>query len=93
VDEDGSVDFTSIQAAGAGAELDMYLGAGTPIQDAICGVGAGIRFMCMWGRMLWNVDVGKGSPEKFMRSQPFIHIGSCLNKHETVLCSNGEVIV
>jgi hypothetical protein len=32
-------------------------------------------------------------PEKFMRSPPFIHIGSCLNEHKTVLCFNREVII
>ena len=38
-------------AAGVGAELHVYPGAGTPIQDAIDGTGEGIRFICMPGRM------------------------------------------
>jgi len=29
------------------------------IQDATCGAGEGIRFMCMRGRMPGNVDVNK----------------------------------
>jgi hypothetical protein len=38
-------------------------------------------------------DGDKRLTKKFMRIQPFIHIGSCLNGHKTILCFNREVIV
>ena len=45
---------------GAGAEWDVYHGAGTPIQDAVDGAGeGGTIYVHAGGRMLWNVDVDK----------------------------------
>ncbi len=34
-------------------------GEGTPVQDATCGAGEGIRFTGMGGQMPGNVDVWK----------------------------------
>ena len=45
---------------GAGAELHVYPGAGTPIQDAIDGQGQGIRFMCMRGSIARMWMCGNG---------------------------------
>ncbi|KAF5416760.1 MAG: hypothetical protein C5S48_02005 [Candidatus Methanogaster sp.] len=45
------------------------------------------------GTYVKNLDVGKRLTRKIYEEQTFIHIGSCLNEHKTVLCSNGEVIV
>ena len=44
---------------GAGAEWDVYQGAGTPIQDAIDGSGEGDMIFVHAGTYVENVDVGK----------------------------------
>ena len=44
---------------GAGAEWDMYPGAGTPIQDAIDGAGDGDTIHVHAGTYCENVDVDK----------------------------------
>ena len=44
---------------GAGAELHVYPGAGTPIQDAIDGAGAGDTIYVHEGTYVENVDVWK----------------------------------
>ncbi len=71
----------------------VVLGAGTPIQDATCGAGEGDMSYVHEGTYVKNLDVGKRLTRKIYEEQTFIHIGSCLNEHKTVLCSNGEVIV
>jgi nitrous oxidase accessory protein NosD len=44
---------------GAGAEWDVYPGAGTPIQTAIDGAGAGDMIYVHAGTYVENVDVDK----------------------------------